>query len=122
MILIILILFIAIFAFIGKRTECVGDIEQHRQPQFNSKDDYEIIGDAFGLSKSRDIRIFGINFGNTSDQQLYNDAYRTAVGMKYKIDGLLNERYEYKETTLPFVIFTIINKEVRIIGKAYHIK
>lgn len=98
-----------LYIIFSKKIENVGNIIQHRQPQFNSKDDYEILGDTKAYFHSYTM----------SDQAVYNEAYNIALSKYPNANGLLNDRFEFQKTVRSYIFFKVSHTEIKVFGKAY---
>lgn len=68
------------------------------------------------------IWILFIPLGGSSDQGLYNRAYKKAMKQADGSDGVTSQIVEYKKIKIPLLLITYVNKHISVSGTAYKIK
>lgn len=88
------------------------------------RDEYVVLDKARGKAASFRFWLLFIPLGGKSDQKLYEKAYDSAVksAIVADADGLLQPRFSYKKTSIPFILFGWTTKKVSVEGRAFRIK
>lgn len=86
------------------------------------RDSYTVLGKVSSTSVSNKVWLLFIPLGGSSDQGLYNRAYKKALKQYKGADGIMSEQADYKRVAVPLVVLTYVYKQVNVTGVAYHIK
>ena len=94
----------------------------HAQVLPSERSSYTILGETSAVSFAPKLWILFIPFGGSSDQGLYDRAYKKSLREFKGANGLMSEQIEYKKVKLPLLVVTFVYKQVKVTGVAYHIK
>lgn len=86
------------------------------------KDRLEILGQAQGSSGGGRVWVLFIPLGWAMDSWIEGRAYKKALKVYPRTDGLLDQVQTYHKTTIPFILVTPQVKVVKVKGTAYHIR
>jgi uncharacterized membrane protein len=96
-----------------------GRFQKNGDVTVNEK--YDVKDRVYGSASAEKLWIFFIPIGGSSDQGLYNRAYRRALEGK-NADGVTSQIVEYKKIKIPLIFITYVHKDLTIRGRAYTIK
>ena len=99
-----------------------GRMVAHAQVLPSERSSYTILGETSAVSFAPKLWILFIPFGGSSDQGLYDRAYKKSLREFKGANGLMSEQIEYKKVKLPLLVVTFVYKQVKVTGVAYHIK
>jgi len=114
-----------LFAIIFFLSSCVtskGKMIAHNQVMPSERSSYTVLGETSAVSAAPKFWVLFIPFGGSSDQGLYDRAYKKATKEFKGVNGLMSEQIEYKKVKVPLLLFTFVYKQVKVTGVAYHIK
>lgn len=86
------------------------------------KDRIEILGEAEGNAGGARLWLLFIPFGWASDKWLKSRAMKNALKSYPNTDGLLDATLDYYRVRVPLVLVTVVTKDVKVKGVAYHIR
>jgi hypothetical protein len=99
-----------------------GSMVAHNQVLPVERSSYTVLGETSAVSAAPKFWVLFIPFGGSSDQGLYDRAYKKAIRELKGANGLMSEQIEYKKVKVPLLLFTFVYKQVKVTGVAYHIK
>lgn len=85
-------------------------------------ENYTAIANVEGRAFAPKLWILFIPIGGSSDQGLYNRAYKRALSEYENANGITSQMVEYKKVTVPLLLITFVNKHITVNGVAYEIK
>ncbi|MBO5828481.1 MAG: hypothetical protein U0L67_06475 [Paludibacteraceae bacterium] len=86
------------------------------------KDRIEILGEAEGNAGGARLWLLFIPFGWARDKWLKSRATKNALKSYPNADGLLDATLDYHRVRVPLVFLTVVTKDVKVKGVAYHIR
>lgn len=86
------------------------------------KDRIEILGEAVGNAGGGRLWLLFIPFGWARDNWLKSRAMKNALKSYPNADGLMDATLDYHKVRVPLVLVTVVTKDVKVKGVAYHIR